>query len=261
MTTVFHVITPGDHFSPRTGSAIPTVVDGLARACRADPAGYEHVVVLDRTTYSPRYDSADVLEYAPAPASGRAGVYADYARAAVGARRAHLAAAFAPAVHALRSQEPGIVIAHNAPIVGELLDGSGHRVILHAHNRLPASMRPHEARRWLGPVDAVVCVSADLADATRARLPRSLHPKVRAVPHGVDTARFAPSPRPAGPTRFVFVGRTIPSKGADVLVEASCWHGRTSRWRSSAATGSTRMPRSRVTSGTCASARRPHARP
>ena len=26
-----HVITPGDHYSPRTGSAVPTVVDGLVR--------------------------------------------------------------------------------------------------------------------------------------------------------------------------------------------------------------------------------------
>ena len=57
---VYHVITPGDHFSPRTGSAIPTVVHGLATGAakrrRADQ--YPQHVVVQRNTFTPRYESA-----------------------------------------------------------------------------------------------------------------------------------------------------------------------------------------------------------
>ncbi len=63
MTDVLHAITPGDHFSPRTGSAIPTVVDGLAAAAGRDGGPFRHAVILDRTTMRPRYDSAAVIEY------------------------------------------------------------------------------------------------------------------------------------------------------------------------------------------------------
>ena len=55
-----HVITPGDHFSPSTGSAIPTVVDGL---CRFRPDGVPRpAVAVARGTYPDRYDSADIIE-------------------------------------------------------------------------------------------------------------------------------------------------------------------------------------------------------
>src|SRR5690606_35418111 len=56
-----HVITPGDHFSPRTGSAVPTVVDGLSRHARPDRP--RPAVVVAAGTYPDRYDSAEVLEY------------------------------------------------------------------------------------------------------------------------------------------------------------------------------------------------------
>ena len=43
-----HAITPGDHFSPLTGSAVPTVVDGLSRAIIDRPAR----VLVARGTYA-----------------------------------------------------------------------------------------------------------------------------------------------------------------------------------------------------------------
>src|SRR5690606_41112152 len=58
-----HAITPGDHFSPRTGSAVPTVVDGLSRG--AGPASPASGVLVARGTYPDRYDSAVAVEYAP----------------------------------------------------------------------------------------------------------------------------------------------------------------------------------------------------
>ncbi|WP_301143502.1 glycosyltransferase family 4 protein [Demequina muriae] len=222
MRVVYHVITPGDHFSPRTGSAIPTVVDGLARASAHDGSSpYRHVVVLDRTTYTPRYDSAEALEYSPAPAPSRADSILDYGRAVMGRDRAALLRPYAPVMAALADAPAGIVVAHNAPFLAPALARTPHRIVLHAHNALPASMRPHEARRWVGSADALICVSSDHAAATRARVPAGLRDAVHVVRHGVDPAVFAPRERQQSPIRFVFVGRTIPHKGADVLVEAA----------------------------------------
>ena len=87
MIDVLHTITPGDHFSPRTGSAIPTVVDGLARAAGRDCGPFRHSVVIDRTTMRPRYGSAAVIEYdgARGPTSNERVV--DLARGRVGLPR------------------------------------------------------------------------------------------------------------------------------------------------------------------------------
>ena len=63
MKDVIHAITPGDHFSPRTGSAIPTVVHGFATAAARDANPVRHAVVLDGSTMHPRYDSAETIEY------------------------------------------------------------------------------------------------------------------------------------------------------------------------------------------------------
>ena len=56
-----HVITPGDHFSPSTGSATVTVVNGLSAA--TPPNRPRPAVVVATGTYADRYDSADVIEY------------------------------------------------------------------------------------------------------------------------------------------------------------------------------------------------------
>lgn len=58
-----HVITPGDHFSPRTGSAIPTVVHGLREGIPASEA--RPSVVVRRDTYTDRYDSVDIIKFDP----------------------------------------------------------------------------------------------------------------------------------------------------------------------------------------------------
>lgn len=218
---VIHVITPGDHFSPRTGSAIPTVVDGLARAAERGGA-QRHCVVLDRATYRPRYDSADVIEYDGVRGPGRVGRYVDAARGRLGLPRRAAARWFAPIADAVRAGAPGVVLAHNAPLVPWLLRGTGHTCILYAHNDLLRTYSRGEAGRMLEDAAAVVCVSESLAERTCDRLPRSLRERVAVVGNGVDTEQFSPAAtRPAGPLRIVFMGRVIPDKGADVLLRAA----------------------------------------
>jgi glycosyltransferase involved in cell wall biosynthesis len=200
-------------------------VNGLAGAAVHEHAP-RHAVVLDQSTYRPRYDSADVIEYTGAPAPGRADRYLDAARGRLGLRRTGVARWFGPLADAVRGQPPGIVLAHNAPVVPSLLRGSSHTVVLYAHNDLLRTYSKSEAGRMLTDAAAVVCVSDSLAERTRDRLPRSLADRVYVVGNGVDAAQFSPAVSTrTGPLRIVFMGRVIPDKGADVLIRAAALLG------------------------------------
>jgi glycosyltransferase involved in cell wall biosynthesis len=217
---VIHVITPGDHFSPLTGSAIPTVVHGLARAAQraGEPRPF---VVVDHSTWHPRYDTADLIEYAGARGPDRRARFADALRGRIGMQRSAIAAYYRPIVDAVRAQPPSIVIAHNAPILVRLLRDTPHRVVLYAHNDLLRTYSRREAGRTLRSAAAIVCVSESLAARTRDNLPGGMHGRVHVVGNGVDTTQFTPAAdrRPA-PVRIMFMGRVIPDKGADVLLRA-----------------------------------------
>ena len=227
---VYHVITPGDHYSPRTGSAIPTVVDGLATGARlaGDAAHRPQFVVVQDDTYRPRYDSAAAVEFRGVPAPSSRARLLDAVSGRMGLPRRGAAAYFRSAVEALRDREPGIVLAHNAPIVPRLLRDQPHAPVLYAHNDVLRSYSRAEASRVLGHAARIVSVSDALAAQLREHLPRSLHDRVRTVLNGVDTARFTPATeREAGPLRVMFLGRAIPEKGADILLEAAALVART----------------------------------
>lgn len=234
MIDVIHVITPGDHYSPRTGSAIPTVVHGLASASARAGDPTRHAVVIERTTMRPRYDSATVIEYDGAPRPGRREKMLDLVRGRLGRPRAAVGRYYEPIAGAVRGQPPGIVIAHNAPVLPWLLRDSPHRVVLYAHNDLLRTYSRGEAGRMLDGVAAIVCVSDSLAEQTLAALPRRFADRVRVVANGVDCTRFAPAGRPDAPgalerdrrLRVMFVGRMIAEKGPDVLVRAAGRIGR-----------------------------------
>lgn len=221
---VYHVITPGDHFSPRTGSAIPTVVHGLATGARAtgDSERYRQFVVLQNDTFRPRYDSADVVEFAPVAPPGRGSRVIDAALARIGVPRRGAARYFSGAAESLRDSPPGVVLAHNAPIVPWLLRHQAHTPVLYAHNDVLRSYSRAESSRVLGDVARIVAVSDSLAAQLREHLPLSLHDRVRTVINGVDTVQFAPVERRApGRLRVMFLGRAIPDKGADILLAAA----------------------------------------
>lgn len=214
-----HVLTPGDHFSPRTGSAIPTVVDGLCAALPAGTAPRPRVVVADGT-YPDRYPSAEPVGY-PQAAARRADRYLDAAAGRLGLPRPGVRRTLRPTLAAQEDWDPGVVLAHNAPQLVPLVH-ERHAAVLYAHNLLLRTYSPREADRVLGRAAAIVCVSAALAEQTADHLPARLRDRLRVVPNGVDTTRFAPRADPARGERLrvLFVGRMIPDKGADVLVSA-----------------------------------------
>lgn len=221
-----HLITPGDHFSPRTGSAIPTVVDGLSSA---GPSGSRRPAVLvARGTYPDRYPSAEAIEFAPRP-TRRLDRYLDPALGRAGLGRPGARRVLSPAVVALEAQEDcdgSVVLAHNLPQAIRLI-GSRHVPVLYAHNQLLRTYTVRELRSALGAVAAIVCVSSSLAATTADQLPAELRGRVAVVRNGVDPAAFAAGPRPQRSTlRVVFIGRTIWDKGPDVLVDAVARLGR-----------------------------------
>ncbi len=215
----FHVITPGDHFSPRTGSAVPTVVNGLSAAITQPRSS----VVVARGTYPDRYDSADIVEYIPDPTPFATSHRADLVAGALGLARPGIGRNWRATVAGQADWPDAYVIGHNAPQLMRYVDLARHLPVLYAHNELLRSYTKWEAARTLHRTHRIVCVSSDLADRTAARLPRSLTDRIRVVGNGVDTNAFHPASGESVSTRMrvLFVGRMIPDKGADVLVKAA----------------------------------------
>lgn len=224
MMPIYHVLTPGDHYSPRTGSALPTVVHGLAKAANASGKshGLSHKVLLAKGTYEPLYDSAEPLFYSSNPAPSRQRRYLDMAFGQLGAPRRASAAYFGPIAERLAHAEPGVVLAHNAPLLPWLMSGSKHKVMVYAHNDLLRSFNRFESSRALRSMHRLICVSQALAKQLAASLPAGLRSRIRVVGNGVDTEQFRPvATRAPGPLRVMFLGRAIPEKGADILLTAA----------------------------------------
>ena len=146
----------------------------------------------------------------PSPPSGRlrvavAGWAAGLALAQVarhlGARRIHAAWGNAPAEAALHASRQ---------------TGLPYTVSLHAAD-FWRDTRAHAPRlvaaEWL-----FVCNRALASDVLRDN--PALEPRLRLVPHGLDTERFQPVARRAGPPwRLLAVSRLVPKKGLEVLVD------------------------------------------
>ncbi|MFE6236466.1 glycosyltransferase family 4 protein [Cellulosimicrobium sp. NPDC057862] len=219
-----HVITPGDHFSPRTGSAVPTIVDGLSRHARPD--GPRPAVVVAEGTYPDRYESAEIREYVPAPPR-RADRWLDAAAGRLGLDRPGARRVLGATVAAQDRWDPGVVLAHNAPALVPLVHATRHVPVLYAHNQVLGAWSQRDAGRALDPAGAILCVSDHLAEAVASRLPVRLRDRVSTVHNGVDCAAFAVPRRPrADGLRVVYVGRVIPDKGVHVLLDAVVALGR-----------------------------------
>jgi glycosyltransferase involved in cell wall biosynthesis len=141
----------------------------------------------------------------------------------MGLRRVAAEQYFRPAVESIKDATPGIVLAHNAPVVVRLLRGQPHVVLLYAHNDVLRTYGRREAARALEHAAGIIAVSDALASQLSAHLPRSLRGLVHVVRNGVDTNQFTPAPsgRAPGPLRVLFIGRMIPEKGADILLRAA----------------------------------------
>jgi len=140
---LIHLLTPGDHYSPSTGSAIPTVVHGLSAA--TPPGVPRPAVLVARDTYPDRYDSADALEYQAAPGS-RLDRPLDAALSRIGLPRVRARNAFAGSLEGQGTWAPAVVVAHNAPQAIPVVAGLGrHHAVLYAHNEVLRTYSRREA--------------------------------------------------------------------------------------------------------------------
>lgn len=220
-----HVITPGDHFSPSTGSAVPTVVNGL---CYGLPPGeIRPAVVVARGTYADRYPSAEAIEYVEAPRLAapvqRVAKLIDGAGSRTIARRPMTERSWRATLAGQRAWPASIVMGHNAPQMPRLVDANRHRPVLYAHNHVLRSYTKLEVGRVLDKVSTIVAVSDALAAQLSDHLPSRMHSRVVVVRNGVDVGFFR-RPKPIGPRQgplqVTFLGRMIWEKGPDVLVDA-----------------------------------------
>jgi glycosyltransferase involved in cell wall biosynthesis len=220
-----HVITPGDHFSPLTGSAIPTVVHGLSVG--SPQASPRPAVAVAKGTYPERYTSADIIEYAPASPHG----YDRYLDAALSRFRLPRASArrnFSAVLVGQRGWESSVVLAHNAPQLITVVDTDRHVPVLYAHNHILRTYTRRESARVLAAAPVVVTVSNSLADQLAKHMPPSHRDRLRVVRNGVDVETFKPraSPGRTESLEVFFIGRMIRDKGPDVLIEALLRLGR-----------------------------------
>lgn len=219
MRPIVHVITPGDHFSPSTGSAVVTVVHGL---CDGWPEGdVRPTVLVAAGTYADRYSSADIVEYAQPPQE-RTDRYTDALRAVVGMPRRSARAQYAATVASQSTWESSFVVGHNAVQLASVVDVARHAPVLYAHNDLLRSYSKREAERALGDVVAIVAVSDYLAGRLADTLPANLRERISVVRNGVELSAFERHRAESNSNRLrvAYVGRTIPAKGVDVLIKA-----------------------------------------
>jgi len=93
-------------------------------------------------------------------------------------------------------------------------------VVTTEHNTRPdAGWRGTVSVRMSPLSSVIVCVSESARQAALAAgVSRS---RLRVIPNGVDLGRFQPQPLPTGvPPRVLFMGRLVPQKGPDVLLDA-----------------------------------------
>jgi glycosyltransferase involved in cell wall biosynthesis len=216
-----HIPTPGDHYSPSTGSATMTVIYELSREHRA--AGGETRIVVGRGTRHD-YPVSDCVEVDFHGLPTKRQKLTDAVLGRLGRTRRFVAAAYEPAVEAIESDFDGPVLVHNSPGALRVFKERrpGARSGLYVHNTLFRTFGPHELQRTIAGTDFVVCVSNFLAEDLLLRLGRP-YEKLSVVPNGVDLARFrAVSPREDREEPVVlFVGRVIPQKGPDILIRAA----------------------------------------
>ncbi|HVS72516.1 MAG TPA: hypothetical protein VHQ47_14770, partial [Phycisphaerae bacterium] len=111
-----HVPTPGDHYSPATGSAIITIIHNLAKAHAAHHLPSSIIVAKGTTTGYPPYPTGNLLEAnLPLALPSKPKRLADAALARLLLSRPFSAHLYANLPAVLPHQFDGTLFLHNAP--------------------------------------------------------------------------------------------------------------------------------------------------
>ncbi len=217
-----HIPTPGDHYSPRTGSAVITVIRQMTR-WHIEAGGRSRVLVAPET-WDGYEDGARVeVPFSRLGTPSRWEKAIDSTLGAVVGRRLFSGRAYRRAAEHLGAQFDGVVFVHNEPsAVEEVARKCPHaRVCLWVHNELFRTYTRRQTIRTLSHAHRVICCSAYIAKGVRIKSGEC--ERIRVVLNGVDTQAFYPSKTRVccqNPV-ILFVGRMVPQKGPDLLLMAA----------------------------------------
>jgi len=220
------------------GSSVAHVVRALTRE-HALVGGRSTVITSDNreaTFPDAQVVPVDYTRHCPRTWFTPAEYRRDWALGALLRERPHAARLFEPAAEALAQVAPDWVLLHEGhyavtalPLFRHALPTST-RIALHVHNSISASVLRPELSHLLRHADAVIGVSAFMAEGVRRRA-RVDEAKVTWVHNGADTTRFHPAEpggehAPDGRLRLLYVGQVAPHKGVDLLLQALAAMGR-----------------------------------
>ena len=216
-----HILTPGDHFSAATGSAISTIVYEIA--CWHERNGGQTRLIVGRGT---RHDypvgECVEVDFPPLPSRPRKAV--DAALGRLGLPRRFGESVYVPASTAIPRDFTGPIFLHNNPVALRMLKRAhpNAQVTLWANNALFRTYSDAETRRVIAKTDRVICCSQFIVDDLQQRL-SAPSDRIFAVHNGVNPERFQPRAEPLDeeiPT-VLFIGRVLPEKGPDLLLKAA----------------------------------------
>jgi glycosyltransferase involved in cell wall biosynthesis len=219
---IIHIPTPGDHYSPATGSATMTVIREMA-LCHA-AAGGETRVIVNRGTRQD-YDPTQCLQVEGREYPAKWKRAADQVLTRLGMGRPLWAALYQPHLSAVPQDFGGPLLIHNGPAAIRLARKlrPNAKLGLWMHNDVFRTYGDSEVRGVAAAADWLICCSRFIADGLAARLPGELRKRVHVVHNGVDTEQFQPPPVPPrnDPPVILFVGRVQSVKGPDLLIKAA----------------------------------------
>ena len=158
-----HIPTPGNHYSPRTGSAISTIIYEITR--QHEQTGGQTKVIVGAGTYS-GYEVGDRVEVKYGSSLAEWQRVADIAGAKVGVGRQFSKMLYSHANAAIPRNFNGAIFVHNSPNALPMLrrDHSEAQICLWANNKLFRTHSKTEIKRIAESADTFICCSQFIAN-------------------------------------------------------------------------------------------------
>lgn len=222
---IAHVPTP---LTP-ADSSIVEIVRNLCAAHAAKFGGGEPVVVVAdsrRIAFEhARFISVDYRRYCPREWFTKREERIDHLYGLLGLPRRHSARFYLPAVEALATEKPSVVVVHEGHHGTPSLRywrrlRPDSLIVLWVHIRLSRSYGKRELRSLLGYADGLIFPSEDLRRSVEDRIGRL--PTPAAVIHnGIDTTSFHAEERSEAPAlRVAYIGEMARFKGVHLLLDS-----------------------------------------
>ena len=149
----------------------------------------------------------------------------DFAFGIMGLQRPYTSRLPIPAMQALATLVPDIIIIHEAHYASSGLRRwraqlPNTKIVLYLHASVSRSYLPWEMGKLIGAADHVVGVSRHMIDSFRLRYPLLKTP-LHAVLNGTNPRSVARLRQGESPIRLLFVGRVVPDKGPHLLIDAA----------------------------------------